>query len=73
MIASDHDGRGKFTASHHFVEGKTEFVANTKATTDESAAKIARDIAQAFEKQLTYPGEIRVTMIRESRFTEMAK
>lgn len=48
-------------------------VANTKTTTDESAAKIARDIAQAFEKQLTYPGEIRVTMIRESRFTETAK
>ncbi|TWT86907.1 Ribonuclease Y [Pseudobythopirellula maris] len=48
-------------------------IANTKQTTDESAAKICRDIAQAFEKQLTYPGEIRVTMIRESRFTGTAK
>jgi len=48
-------------------------IASTKTTTDESAAKICRDIAQAFEQQLTYPGEIRVTMIRESRFTETAR
>jgi ribonuclease Y len=48
-------------------------IASTKATTDESAAKICRDIAKAFEEQLTYPGEIKVTMIRESRFTETAR
>ncbi|MEX2168733.1 MAG: ribonuclease Y [Pirellulales bacterium] len=48
-------------------------IASTNYTTDESAAKICRDIARAFEEQLTYPGEIKVTMIRESRFTEMAK
>jgi ribonuclease Y len=48
-------------------------IANTGHTTDESAAKICRDIANAFEQQLTYPGEIKVTMIRESRFMETAK
>ncbi len=48
-------------------------IANTKLTTDESAAKTCRDIAKAFEQQLTYPGEIKVTMIREIRFTEAAK
>ncbi len=48
-------------------------IASTRNTTDETAAKICRDIAKAFEQQLTYPGEIKVTMIRESRFTEMAK
>ena len=32
-----------------------------------------RDIAKAFESQLTYPGEIKVTVVRESRFTEMAR
>jgi ribonuclease Y len=48
-------------------------IASTRATTDESAAKICREIANAFEQQLTYPGEIKVTMIRESRFTETAK
>ena len=48
-------------------------IASTRLTTDESAAKICREIAKAFEEQLTYPGEIKVTMIRESRFTETAK
>ncbi len=48
-------------------------IASTRNTTDETAAKICRDIATAFEQQLTYPGEIKVTMIRETRFTEMAK
>ncbi|MEQ8849784.1 ribonuclease Y [Botrimarina sp.] len=48
-------------------------IAKTDQTSDESAAKVCRDIAKAFEDQLTYPGEIKVTMIRESRFTELAK
>jgi ribonucrease Y len=48
-------------------------IASTRSTTDESAAKICRDIATAFEQQLSYPCEIKVTMIRESRFTETAK
>ncbi len=48
-------------------------IASTRMTTDESAAKICREIANAFEEQLTYPGEIKVTMIRETRFTETAK
>ncbi len=48
-------------------------IANAKETTDEAAAKICRDIAKAFEEQLTYPGEIKVTLVRESRFTELAR
>ena len=46
---------------------------NARETTDETAAKICRDIAKAFEQKLTYPGEIKVTVIREIRHTEMAK
>ena len=48
-------------------------IASSKKTTDESAAKICRDIARAFEEQLTYPGEINVTVLRETRTTEMAR
>ena len=47
-------------------------IASSKDTTDESSAKICRDIAKAFEEQLTYPGEIKVTLIRETRVTETA-
>jgi len=43
-----------------------------KDTSDESAAKVCRDIAKAFEERLTYPGEIKVTVIRETRCTEVA-
>lgn len=46
---------------------------SAKETTDETAAKICRDIAQAFEERLTYPGEIKVTVLRETRHTEIAK
>lgn len=48
-------------------------IASSRDTTDQSAAKICRDIAKAFEEQLTYPGEIKVTLIRETRVTETAK
>jgi len=46
---------------------------NAKETTDESAAKICREIAAAFEQQLTYPGEIKITVLRETRHVEMAR
>jgi len=48
-------------------------IASARKTTDESAAKICRDIARAFEQQLTYPGEIKVTVLRETRVTEIAR
>ena len=48
-------------------------IASAKNTDDAKAAKICRDIAKAFEEQLTYPGEIKVTVVRESRFTELAR
>ena len=48
-------------------------IASAKDTTDESAAKICHDIATAFEEQLTYPGEIKVTVLRETRHVEMAR
>jgi ribonuclease Y len=46
---------------------------NAHETTDATAAKICHDIARAFEEQLTYPGEIKVTVLRESRHVEIAK
>jgi ribonuclease Y len=45
---------------------------SAKDTDDSKAAKICRDIAKAFEERLTYPGEIKVTVVRESRFSETA-
>ncbi|PFG16566.1 ribonuclease Y [Propionicimonas paludicola] len=40
---------------------------------DAEAAAIAKDIAKQVELQLTYPGNIRVTVVRESRATALAR
>ncbi|HEB51174.1 MAG TPA: ribonuclease Y [Desulfobulbus sp.] len=40
---------------------------------DDEATLMSRDIAKAIEDQLTYPGQIRVTVIRETRAVEYAK
>jgi ribonuclease Y len=40
---------------------------------DPQAVTLARDLAKLIEQQLTYPGEIRVTVMRESRFVEYAR
>ena len=37
------------------------------------AQVIARDICNRIEKEMTYPGQIKVTIIRETRSVEYAK
>ena len=39
---------------------------------DKIAAKVCRDIAKEIEDEMTYPGEVKVTLIRERRFVEVA-
>jgi ribonucrease Y len=48
------------------------FVTPEKVT-DLEAKNMARDIARKIEQELKYPGEIKVTMIRESRIIEYAR
>ncbi len=48
-------------------------IANAGRTTDADAVRVCRDIARAIEQQLDYPGEIKVTVIRETRALEVAK
>lgn len=40
---------------------------------DLAAARLARDIAKKIEETMQYPGQIKVTVIRETRATEYAK
>jgi ribonuclease Y len=40
---------------------------------DSDALLMSQDIAKSIEEKLTYPGQIRVTVIRETRAVEFAK
>ena len=40
---------------------------------DLTAGKLARDIANEIQRELKYPGEIKVNLIREKRVVEYAK
>lgn len=41
--------------------------------TDAESFQLSRDLAKKIEQELTYPGQIKVTVIRESRYVEYAK
>jgi ribonuclease Y len=41
--------------------------------TDENCAVVSKELAKKIESELTYPGQIKVTVIRESRYVEYAK
>ena len=40
---------------------------------DQVASKTAYDIAKRVEQEMTYPGEVKVTLIREMRAVEFAR
>lgn len=48
-------------------------IVDPKSVDDREAAKMARDIAQQIEDTMTYPGEVKVTVLREMRATGVAK
>ena len=44
-----------------------------KTIDDLGATRMARDIAKKIEETMQYPGQIKVTVIRETRAVEYAK
>ncbi len=48
-------------------------VVDSGQVNDREAATMCREMAQAIEQSLTYPGEIKVTVLRESRAVEFAR
>lgn len=48
-------------------------IVDPKSVNDREAAKMARDIAQAIEETMTYPGEVKVSVLRETRAVGTAK
>lgn len=48
-------------------------IVNPQDVSDHKAARLYRDLTAAVEQSLTYPGEVNVTVLRETRGVEYAK
>ncbi|MFN2560263.1 MAG: ribonuclease Y [Jatrophihabitans sp.] len=69
-IASTRDGVEKVFAMQAGREVRV--MVQPTEVDDLASAVMAREIAKQIEDELTYPGQIRVTVVRESRSTEIA-
>jgi ribonucrease Y len=70
-IATRHDGVDKVYAMQAGREIRVMVQPN--ALDDDGAVLLSHEIAREIEQELEYPGQIKVTVIRESRATDYAK
>jgi ribonuclease Y len=52
---------------------EVRIIVKPEDVSDEMASMLSRDLSKKIEAEMTYPGQIKVTVIRESRFVEYAK
>jgi ribonucrease Y len=71
QIATRHPGVDRVYAMQAGREIRVMVAPN--AIDDDAAVALSHDIAREIERELEYPGQIKVTVIRESRATEFAK
>lgn len=69
-LANQHSGVDRAFAIHAGRELRV--LVDCSKVSDKNAEKMCRDIANDVQEELQYPGDIVVTVIRESRFTETA-
>ncbi|MGO4955664.1 ribonuclease Y [Luteococcus sp. Sow4_B9] len=69
-IAAAHEGVDKVFAMQAGREVRV--MVSPDHVDDNASHALARDIAHEIQEELTYPGQIRVTVVRESRATEVA-
>jgi ribonuclease Y len=70
-VAARHDGVEKVYALQAGREIRV--IVKPKEVDDDAAVLLSHEIAREIEDQLEYPGQIKVTVIRESRSVEYAK
>jgi ribonuclease Y len=52
---------------------EVRIIVEPAAIDDDQATLLARDVARKIESEMTYPGQIKVTVIRETRASEVAR
>jgi ribonuclease Y len=70
-IATAHQGIEKAYAIQAGRELRV--IAKAEQLDEPACSELARDIAKQIEAELNYPGEVKVTLVRENRFTEYAR
>ena len=70
-VAGDFEGVEKTFAIQAGREGR--IMGKPEVVTDDNMKLLARDIATKIERELDYPGQIKVSVIRESRTVDYAK
>jgi ribonuclease Y len=70
-VAGRHEGVEKVYAMHAGRELRV--IVKPKEIDDDGATILSREIAREVERELEYPGQIKVTVIRESRATDIAR
>jgi ribonuclease Y len=70
-LATRHEGVDKVYAMHAGREIRV--IVHPDEIDDDSASLLSHQIAREVEKELEYPGQIKVTVIRESRATDYAR
>jgi len=70
-VAARHPGIDKVYAMHAGRELRV--IVKPEEVDDDGATILSRDIAREVERELEYPGQIKVTVIRESRSTDYAR
>ena len=71
QIANSHHGVNK---SYAIQAGRElRIIVENEKVSDEESVMLSRDIAKQIENELSYPGQIKVTVIRETRAVEYAK
>jgi ribonuclease Y len=70
-ICNSYDGVDK---SYAIQAGReVRIIVKPEQVTDDSIVVLARDIANQIEKEMIYPGQIKVNVVRETRAIELAK
>ena len=70
-IANSHEG---IESSYAIQAGRElRLIVHPDNIDDDKATILARDVAKDIEEKMQYPGQIKVTVIRETRAVEYAK